>query len=28
MPSTEMCGTHRAQAMRWLAQLEVQTAPR
>ena len=26
-PSEEMCGADRAQAMRWLARLEVQTAP-
>jgi hypothetical protein len=28
MPSAEMCGSHREQAMHWLARLEVQTAPR
>jgi Fe-S-cluster containining protein len=28
MPSAEMCGANREQAMRWLNQLEVQTAPR
>jgi hypothetical protein len=28
MPSAEMCGASRAHAMHWLAQLEVQTAPR
>jgi hypothetical protein len=27
MPSAEMCGTNRGQAMRWLTKLEVQTAP-
>ena len=28
MPSAEMCGANRAQAMQWLAQLEAQTTPR
>jgi hypothetical protein len=28
MPSAEMCGTRREQALLWLARLEVQTAPR
>jgi hypothetical protein len=28
MPTLEMCGSHRDQALLWLAQLEVQTAPR
>jgi hypothetical protein len=26
-PALDMCGTHRAHAMHWLAQLERQTAP-
>lgn len=26
-PSAEMCGADRAQAMRWLGQLEIATAP-
>ena len=26
-PSLEMCGSSRAQAMRWLGQLEIDTAP-
>ena len=26
-PSEEMCGSDRGQAMRWLARLEVETAP-
>ena len=26
-PAREMCGTNRAQAMRWLRRLEAQTAP-
>jgi Fe-S-cluster containining protein len=28
MPSVEMCGANREQAMGWLTRLEVQTAPR
>jgi len=27
-PSEEMCGSDRGQAMRWLARLEMETAPR
>jgi len=27
LPHEDMCGGNREQAMRWLAQLEVQTAP-
>ena len=27
LPSTDMCGKSRTQAMRWLTQLEMQTAP-
>ncbi len=28
MPTAEMCGANREQALHWLARLEVQTAPR
>ncbi len=28
LPSQEMCGANREQAMHWLTRLEVQTAPR